>query len=193
MRASRSSTARFAGPRDGDRSQIGRPVGHRVRVLRGLTLLPLRKLLGPNHQDLFRDPWRTAVFYSQSWAFVHYLMLGDNGAHRAQLKAYLAGAELRRRRWTRDLRERSGRRSSRSTANWPRTSSDSAGRSLKCKSTRVETAARRPRAAPRNRGAQPAGAPACHTVRWTRPMCCWTGRRPSTARIPPRGSRGRDR
>jgi tetratricopeptide (TPR) repeat protein len=81
----------FRGSSYGDRSQIGRPVGHRVRVLHDLTLLPLRKLLGPDHQDLFRDPWGAAVFYSQSWAFVHYLMLGDNGAHRAQLKAYLAG------------------------------------------------------------------------------------------------------
>jgi tetratricopeptide (TPR) repeat protein len=80
----------FRGSSMDGRSQLGRPIAWHVNTLVNGTRPPLRRLLSPDPGDMFRDPAAVGMFYAQSWAFVHYLLLGDNGAHRSQLSAFLA-------------------------------------------------------------------------------------------------------
>ena len=80
--------------RDG-RLIIGRPIPEYVGALGGLsTLIPLNKFIDPKAlPNLYRDPEITARYYAQSWALAHYLLLGDNMAHRPQLGAFMAGVQ----------------------------------------------------------------------------------------------------
>lgn len=71
-----------------DKVHIGRPIAEHVRWLRQKPLISLRELLGTSVDSLFYDESaRQGVFYAQSWAFFHYLMVDD--ARRAQLERYL--------------------------------------------------------------------------------------------------------
>jgi len=80
--------------RDG-RLIVGRPLDYRVAMLVGrYAPFPMAQFIDPKGiRDLYRDEIVTARFYAQSWALVHYLMLGDNGAHRAALGAFMAGLQ----------------------------------------------------------------------------------------------------
>jgi tetratricopeptide (TPR) repeat protein len=69
---------------------IGRPVPWRMQTLNSTTIPPLRRLLsGASAEHLFKNPYDTAMFYAQSWAFVHYMTLGEGGKRRGQLTKYL--------------------------------------------------------------------------------------------------------
>lgn len=77
---------------DGDRRvTLGRPISNHVLFLqREGRLMRLTDLFAVNHDSPFyneRD--RRSVFYAQSWALVHYLMMRDEGQHRAQLARFL--------------------------------------------------------------------------------------------------------
>jgi hypothetical protein len=64
----------------------------RPEVLRTLqtTSMPLSVLMDVTRDSsYYRQQDKMAVFYSWSWALTHYLMLGDNKAHSAQLKEFL--------------------------------------------------------------------------------------------------------
>jgi tetratricopeptide (TPR) repeat protein len=80
--------------RDG-RLIIGRPVDHNVAMLVGrFAPFPMSQFIDPaGIKDLYRDEIVTARFYAQSWALVHYLMLGDNGTHRAPLGTFMAALQ----------------------------------------------------------------------------------------------------
>jgi Flp pilus assembly protein TadD len=66
-----------------------------VSLLGGLgTIMPLDKFIDPNAlANLYRDHQATSHFYAQSWALTHYLLLGDNMAHRPQLASFVAGVQ----------------------------------------------------------------------------------------------------
>jgi tetratricopeptide (TPR) repeat protein len=69
---------------------IGRPPPFHRETLDTETLIPLSTLLSPlASAELFRNRARTAMFYAQSWAFVHYVLLGENGRHQRGLQAFL--------------------------------------------------------------------------------------------------------
>ncbi|HJU55385.1 MAG TPA: DUF1570 domain-containing protein, partial [Pyrinomonadaceae bacterium] len=72
----------------GDRRvTLGRAVGFRVKTLKERELMPLETLLGVDDESPFyKEQAKRAVFYSQSWAFVHYLL---SGPRRAQLSVFL--------------------------------------------------------------------------------------------------------
>ena len=71
----------------GRRVTLGRPVRFRVKTLRERGLMPLETLLGVDDESPFyKEQAKRPLFYSQSWAFVHYLM---SGPRRAQLPAFL--------------------------------------------------------------------------------------------------------
>jgi len=80
----------FRGSSVDARSQLGRPISWHVDALVNQTRMPLRRLLSPEAGDTYPEPGAMGMFYAESWAFVHYLLLGNNGAHRAQLSAFLA-------------------------------------------------------------------------------------------------------
>jgi Flp pilus assembly protein TadD/outer membrane lipoprotein-sorting protein len=64
----------------GNDALLGAPLGHYLSLLRGQDLLPLETLLsiGTNSPH-YNEQEKTGIFYGQSWALVHYLMLGDRG------------------------------------------------------------------------------------------------------------------
>ncbi|HWT01005.1 MAG TPA: DUF1570 domain-containing protein [Pyrinomonadaceae bacterium] len=79
------STVEISG--GGGRVTLGRPVGFRVKTLKDRELMPLETLLGVDDESPFyKEQAKRALFYSQSWAFVHYLL---GGPRRAQLPAFL--------------------------------------------------------------------------------------------------------
>jgi hypothetical protein len=79
-----------ARPRD-RRSIVGLPPVNRLAHLRRDRLLPLRELLASTSSETLEgSPERSAAFYAQSWALVHYLLLGDGGRHRAAIAAFVA-------------------------------------------------------------------------------------------------------
>jgi len=75
---------------DRKRINFGQRLDYRLDALARHELLPLRTLLtvdatSPHYQQ----PEKQAVFYAQSWAFVHYLSGDVTGARQAQLARYL--------------------------------------------------------------------------------------------------------
>jgi tetratricopeptide (TPR) repeat protein len=75
---------------DDGKAIIGRAVPWRMQTLSSRSMPPLRRLLnGESAAQLFKNAYDTEMFYAQSWAFVHYMILGDGGKHRGQLARYL--------------------------------------------------------------------------------------------------------
>jgi hypothetical protein len=72
--------------------RLGRVITPHLALLRGKPLMPLEQLFavtGDSSEYNEREPQQ--LFYAQSWAVVHYLMLGRGGALRPQLDAFLVG------------------------------------------------------------------------------------------------------
>lgn len=58
----------------------GAPIAHYVRLLRNRELLPLTTLFSiGNSSPHYHEQDKSGIFYGQSWALVHYLMLGAGG------------------------------------------------------------------------------------------------------------------
>ena len=72
-------------------AEVGRPDGFKLRILRAGSFLPLEELMAVDHSSPhYTGRYQAAQFYSQSWALIHYLLLGDkSGQGRAQLIDYL--------------------------------------------------------------------------------------------------------
>jgi tetratricopeptide (TPR) repeat protein len=85
----------FDGSEQDGRLIVGRPLEERSSWLVGsYSPFPMRQFIDPAAmRELYRDRTATSRFYAQSWALVHYLMLGDNGAHRAALGTFMAGLQ----------------------------------------------------------------------------------------------------
>jgi hypothetical protein len=79
-----------ARPREGY-AIIGRPPVNRLGRLRSGPLLPLREVL-TLAQTLDVDGERAGAFYAQSWALVHYLLLGEGGRYRGGVAPFLQAA-----------------------------------------------------------------------------------------------------
>ncbi len=64
----------------GNDALLGAPIYPYIQLLRGEGLLPLKTLfsIGTDSPHYNEDD-KTGIFYGQSWALVHYLMLGDSG------------------------------------------------------------------------------------------------------------------
>jgi tetratricopeptide (TPR) repeat protein len=64
----------------GNDALLGVPLNSYLRILREHELLPLETLfsIGTNSPH-YNEQDKTGVFYGESWALVHYLMLGDRG------------------------------------------------------------------------------------------------------------------
>lgn len=79
--------------KDGDKSgaDIGRPISYHVYYLREQKQLPLRTLLAVDHSSPhYNEKSKRGVFYAQSWALVHYLMLGNERQRAPQITRYLS-------------------------------------------------------------------------------------------------------
>lgn len=81
----------FAGTTlSGKEAIVGRAGAHQVELLRTQRLLPLEELFQlDRHSPHYSERNKASIFYAQSWAVVHYLMLADRAAHTEQLNRYL--------------------------------------------------------------------------------------------------------
>lgn len=65
---------------DDQRVVFGFPIANHVLLLRRSKLLPLRMLFEVDHKSPhYNETDKTSIFYAQSWALMHYLMVGKAG------------------------------------------------------------------------------------------------------------------
>jgi tetratricopeptide (TPR) repeat protein len=70
---------------------IGSPIGDHIAVLRQSTPIPIQDLIAVGtDSSVYNEGSRRGVFYAQSWALVHYLIMGNNQKRTPQLLEYLA-------------------------------------------------------------------------------------------------------
>jgi len=70
---------------------FGRLIPWHIQQLRDRARLPLRDVLTADQSSpLYAQDDKRQGFDAECWALVHYLMLGDQGAHRTQLDRFLA-------------------------------------------------------------------------------------------------------
>jgi len=70
---------------------IGAPIASYVRLLRSSELLPLKTLFSVNNDSAhYHDRDKRGIFYAESWALVHYLMLANHGERQSQVGRYLS-------------------------------------------------------------------------------------------------------
>lgn len=75
---------------DDRKVHVGALIPNHLRTLNQGKLLPLRTLFAINHDSPEYDERnKSGMFYAESWALVHYLMLGSNGQRVDQLGKYL--------------------------------------------------------------------------------------------------------
>jgi tetratricopeptide (TPR) repeat protein len=75
---------------DRRRVRVGRELAHRLDDLARGQLLPLSTLLSVDVTSAhYQQQDKHALFYAQSWAFVHYLLSDPRGVRQAQLARYL--------------------------------------------------------------------------------------------------------
>jgi tetratricopeptide (TPR) repeat protein len=80
----------FQASSNGMTVDLGRPVVTHVALLRQRTLMPLNALLAVDHNSPdYNEESKQGMFYAQSWALVHYLIVGNGGKRRPQLEQYL--------------------------------------------------------------------------------------------------------
>ncbi len=69
---------------------MGRPDPELIAELRQGGLMPLDALFKVDHNSpYYNEQNKISVFYAESWALTHYLMVGDKSAHRKTLQAYV--------------------------------------------------------------------------------------------------------
>jgi len=75
---------------EGKEALLGRPNGGLLQELRTGQLIPLDVLFRVDQSSpYYNEQNKTSVFYAESWALVHYLMVGDKASHRQLLNDYL--------------------------------------------------------------------------------------------------------
>jgi tetratricopeptide (TPR) repeat protein len=72
----------------------GRASPELIEELKQGSFIPLNVLFSVDHSSpYYNEENKTSEFYAESWALVHYLMMGDNAAHRQSLVNYLAAID----------------------------------------------------------------------------------------------------
>jgi len=76
---------------DGEKKVLlGKPISHHVYLLRENKFLPLQRLFAVDHgSPEYNERDKQGVFYAQSWALVHFLLLGNNSQRQPQFIKYL--------------------------------------------------------------------------------------------------------
>ncbi len=69
---------------------LGRAVARHVQALRKSTMMPLAKLFGIDSKSPeYNEANKAGLYYAQSWALAHYLMVGNNGKRRPQFARFI--------------------------------------------------------------------------------------------------------
>jgi tetratricopeptide (TPR) repeat protein len=75
---------------EGKQVNVGKPSGDYLEMFQRRTLLPLAELFAIDQTSpYYNEENKVSIFYAESWALVHYLMVGDRGAHRQPLADFL--------------------------------------------------------------------------------------------------------
>lgn len=73
-----------------DSVELGKPIPEHIYWLRNQSPLPLRQLFAIHSRSPeYNEAARQGVFYAQSWALTHFLLVADDGARRPQVGAFL--------------------------------------------------------------------------------------------------------
>lgn len=77
---------------DDQKASLGAPISRHILALRESTLLPLKTLLEVDRKSPhYNESRKAGIFYAESWALIHYLMLSDGGKRRPQLSQFIRG------------------------------------------------------------------------------------------------------
>jgi tetratricopeptide (TPR) repeat protein len=69
---------------------MGKPISSHVYLLRERKMLPLRALFQVDSKSpYYNEEEKQSIFYAESWALMHYLMLGKNGQRMPQLGNFI--------------------------------------------------------------------------------------------------------
>jgi tetratricopeptide (TPR) repeat protein len=75
----------------GTSAKMGKPDPGLIMELRQNNLIPLEVLFKVDrHSPYYNEEHKTSVFYAESWALTHYLLIGDNQSHRQTLMDFAA-------------------------------------------------------------------------------------------------------
>ncbi len=75
---------------DDQRVVLGKPIASHVLLLRQNRMLPLRTLFQVDHKSpYYNERDKQSIFYAQSWALMHYLILNKNDQRAAQMSKFL--------------------------------------------------------------------------------------------------------
>jgi len=75
---------------DDQKVTLGKPIGSHVFLLREKKILPLRTLFAVDHDSpYYNEREKQSIFYAESWALMHYLILGNEGRRLPQLGTFL--------------------------------------------------------------------------------------------------------
>ncbi|HEX8748149.1 MAG TPA: tetratricopeptide repeat protein [Pyrinomonadaceae bacterium] len=75
---------------DDQKVVIGRPIVWHLEALQQARHLPLKTLLAVDRKSPhYNESSKAGVFYAQSWALTHYLMLGNGGKRQEQLARFI--------------------------------------------------------------------------------------------------------
>ena len=81
------STVRIS---DDQKFVLGSPISSHVYLLREKKLLPLRTLFQVDQQSpYYNERDKQSVFYAESWALIHYLILGKGGERLTQMSKFV--------------------------------------------------------------------------------------------------------
>lgn len=75
-------------------ARMGEPAPELIYELQQSRLIPLSVLIKVDHTSpYYNESNKTSVFYAESWALTHYLMMADNQSHKPMLIAYLTALQ----------------------------------------------------------------------------------------------------
>lgn len=75
---------------DDQKIQLGKVISSHVYRLREIKMLPLRILFQVDHDSpYYNERDKQSIFYAESWALMHYLILGHEGQRMPQLDKFL--------------------------------------------------------------------------------------------------------
>jgi predicted Zn-dependent protease len=75
---------------DDQKVMLGKPISNHVYLLRENKMLPLRTLFKVDQQSpYYNERDKQSIFYAESWALMHYLILGNNGQRLTQMSKFI--------------------------------------------------------------------------------------------------------
>ncbi len=75
---------------DDQKVMLGKPISNHVYLLRENKMLPLRTLFEVDEKSpYYNERDKQNIFYAESWALMHYLILGNNGQRLTQMSKFI--------------------------------------------------------------------------------------------------------